>query len=359
MVRRKLPLARRLRANIGTIVNVTVWVGAAMTCAVLYAIRAPDPSMRAVALTQRDTVLAPESGRLATLEVHVGDTVTIGQTLGRLEVPGLNHELAAAEAELAAVTAALKEGDPDRARRFIKDTASAEARYLAASVALEGDKAALVGLNLEVGRLSAAGAGVAAAELEAKRAARDTLAADLAAKETEVSALQRTYQEVRALREDGDDPTLEAAVEAAAAAVEQVKARMDQATLRAPADGVVAALSRGSATAAPLEMGTLPSVGMWCPAGTPVLEIVASSSQDAVLYLSPERARELVAGEPVELATALGETFPGKIVAVAPAVEAVPLRLLVDPTVMQWGVPVTVRADSARLLPGEAFDIAF
>lgn len=359
MVRRQIPLSRRIKANLGTIANVAIWTGAVLACTLLYAFRAPDGSQRAVALVERASVVAPESGRLATMQVQLGDSVTVGQALGTLDVPGLDHELAAAEAQLRAVTVELEQGDPDRTRRFVKDAASAQARYLGAKVALESDRAALIGLSLEVGRLSSAGAGVAAAELEAKKAERDTVAARIAAQEAEVAGLERTYAEVKALRADGTDPSLEAQVEAAAAEVARVKARLDEATLRAPAAGVIAALPRGSTTGAPIDNGTLPEAGTWLPAGTPVLQVVSTSTHDAVLYVSPGHARAIVTGEAVTLASATGEVVPAKVASVAAAVEPIPLRQLVDPAIMQWGVPVTVRADAAELMPGEAFDVSF
>lgn len=355
-MKRQVSLSRRLRANLGTIINTGLWATAALACLVLYAAAPVSGRPRAVAVVERHPVVVPSSGRLATLEVGAGDTVQAGQVLGSVEVPGLSSRLAGAEAELEALRATLAAGDPSEARRFAKDTAGAQSRWLSSRVELEALRAEAVGLDLELARLQAPGIGVAAAELEQRQAARSAIAARIAAVGEEVAALEAAYVTARSLQAEGSDALLEARVQAAAAEVEELLAEKEASILRAPSAGTVAAVP-DRAGVSPIDTGSLPAPGQWLQAGTPAMSVVEPAAREAVAWLSPAQARALASGAPVELRGDDGEIIAAHVVAVGAAVEPVPVRQLADPTVLEWGVPVTMRTDSTLLMPGEGFGI--
>ncbi len=357
MVRRQASLGRRLRANLGAIVNTALWAGAALTCLVLYVAGPAAGPTRAVAVVQRHPVVVPASGRLVTIEVQAGDPVEAGRVLATVEVPGLRSQLAAAEAELRALQVSMESGNPGEARRFAKDTAGAQARWLASRVELESLRAEAVGADLELARLRSPGVGVAAAEIEVREAARTALAARISALEEEAAALERAYEVARGLESSGVDALLEAQVQAAAARVDELVALQAAAALIAPVTGTVSAIAE-TRGASPLDVGTLPAPGAWLQAGVPALAIVQPHTDTAMSWLSPAQARTLQAGASLTLHAADGNDVTAQVVSVGAAVEPVPLRQLADPTVLEWGVPVTVRAPGAQLMPGEDFSIS-
>lgn len=349
-----MPLARRVRANLGAIANAAVWGGSAIFCALLYLAGGSEGGTRAVAVVVRHPVVVPISGRLAAIEVVVGARVEAGQQLGLVAVPGLEQRIVAAQAELQVLHSTLAAGDPAEARRYAKDTAGAQARWLSARVEWESVRAEQVGVDAELSRLRSPGLAVSAIEVERLSARRDTLAARGAALSEGVDALERAYVVASGFEAAGADTVLEARVQAAAARVEELRALQEAAILRAPAAGTVAAVPR-TVGATPTDIGTLPAPGTWVEAGIAALSVVETSSREAVAYLPPSVARELKTGEPVTLVSTDRQSIASTVVAVGAAVEPVPLRQLADPTLVEWGVPVTVRTNAAVLTPGEAF----
>lgn len=356
MVRRQVSLARRIRAHLGSLINGALWGTAAITCLVLYGLQAPGGSTRAVAIAQRHPVIVPQGGRLASINVQVGSVVEAGQPLGTVEVPGLAQELEAAQAELGGLEATLA-ADPERARRFAKDTSGAQARWLAARVALESQRAELVARELELARLQAPGVAVPALEVEQARARRDALQVEIDARAGELSALAEAYADARARASGGVDPVLESQVQAASARVESIRVRLDNGILRAPAPGVVAApqVVDGGRT---LDVGTLPSPGVWLPSGAPAFVVVETEAAVAVVYLPAARARGLTAGASVSLNAADGRSIEAKVVDIGPSVESIPLQQLHDPTLPEWGVAVRVRPVTGSLVPGELLAVS-
>ena len=358
MVRRQVPLGRRIRANAGVIINTLIWVGSAGACLALYMIGGHEAPMHAIALVDRHAVVVPESGRLATLDVVAGQTVQAGESLGTVEVPGLQQELTAAQAQLLALQAATRGDDPERERRFAKDVAGTQARWLDAQVTVEAQRAELLGRDMALARLKTPGAAVAATQIEQEQAGRDALAREVAVREESVAALERAYVDARAFSGGTADAALEARVLEATSRVEMVRSRLEASVLRAPTAGTIEAMG-GSGSGAPNGFAMLPAQGSWLQAGFPALAVVEGTTRLAILYVSPDRARTLVAGAPVTLKTASGTSVAAAVVAIAPAVEMVPVRQLSDPTVLQWGVAVTVQTTTAQLMPGEAFSATY
>lgn len=344
MVRRSIPIHRRLRAHAGQIANALLWGGAVVVSLVLYLVGAPATGTHAVAVVRQHAVYVPQSGRLAALAVQPGQRVEAGAELGVVEVPGLAQELAAAQAELMAIHAEYGMEGADLSRKFVKDSDAAHARWLAARVELESRRAELVGRDLEVSRLETPGAAVAQAQIDAARASRDAVRAEVGAREEEVAVLERAYAQARS-RGGGADVALEARVAGASARVEALAARAEASVLRAQASGTVT--------------GMVPSTGTWLQAGVPVLTLTEATSQEAVVYVSPGLARQLEQGGVASLVGHDGARYDARIARIGPAVEPVPLQQVSDPATPEWGIPVTVTVADAILTPGEGFVVEF
>jgi multidrug efflux pump subunit AcrA (membrane-fusion protein) len=334
------------------LINAGLWVGSALACVFLYLVQAPESSLRAVAVVQRHPVVVPQGGRLATLGVEVGSSVEAGQALGTVEVPGLAQDLVAAQAELSRLQATVGV-DPERTRRFAKDASSSQARWMAARVALESQRATLVARELELGRLQAPGAAVPALEIEQAQAGRDALKTEIRVREEELAVLKAAWEAASDRASAGADPVLEAQVQAAEARVGAIRERLEAGVLRAPAAGVVSAISQSSGGSP----GLLPSPGTWLPGGVAALAIVEAEAHEAVVYLPPVRARTLDQGAPVTLEGADGHRIAARVVGVSPSVESVPARQLTNPEYAEWAVPVHVRTVDAVLVPGDSFAV--
>ncbi len=344
MVRRQVPLSRRLRAHAGQLVNAGIWSGAALLSLVLYVVGAPESGTRAVAVVRQHPVYVPESGRLASISVSSGQRVEAGAELGVVEVPGLAQELAAAQAELMAIQAEHGLEGADLARRFVKDSDSAHARWLSARVDLESRRAELVGLDLELSRLETPGAAVPQTDIDLARARRDAARAEIAARVDEVAALERAYVQARS-RGGGADAVLEARVSAAAAMVDALRSRAEASVLRAQAAGTVT--------------GRVPSAGTWLQAGIPAVTLTEATTQEAVVYVSPSLARQLEQGAVASLVGERGDRYDARIATIGPAMEVVPLQQVTDLERPEWGIPVTLTVADAILTPGEALTVEF
>jgi len=320
---------------------VGVWVSALVAVIALGLFRSGG-TRTASAVVARHPVLAPESGRLADVSVTGGASVRAGDLLAVIEVPGLAQELAQAEAGVLAAEEALGVEGADRARRFARDVDELRGRLLAARVELESERALLAGHEADLARQSAPGVGIPEAEIAATRTLRDAAAATAAAREAEVAGLERALADARGRQGAGDGPT--ASLAEAQAQRDALRARLEASTLRAYADGVVDV--------------TLPRAGQWVQAGLPVLTITEPSTSELVVYVDPGEARELAPGRPAQVWVGTGATQAATVHSVGPSVEPVPLAWLADPTVPQWGVPVTLRV-ATSLTPGERLSVEF
>ena len=344
MVRRTIPLARRFRAIRGNLVLAGVWLSAVVACALLTLIDDPHGSGIAVATVEAHPVLAPESGRIASLVVKPGQVVHAGDLLATIEVPGLNQELAAAEAEVIAAGQLLHSGDADRTRRFARDVDSMRASLLSTRVSLEAERARLIGLDAELTRLMVPGVAVSASVVDAARAQRDASQATVAAREAEVAGLERYVAAAQARVLDAGDPG-SAALLVAEANRDALRARAEVATLRAYADGTVGP--------------TLPSPGQWVQAGIPVVTLTGPSSGALVAYMNVGGAQRLQPGTTLLARPESGRTLSAVVEQVGTHVELVPVRQQHDPAVPEWGVPITLRVAGVALIPGEIVAVDF
>jgi HlyD family secretion protein len=357
-----MPLGRRLKAARGKILLGMFWTAAASACAVWLFVGSTAGGIgNAVAVTHTHLIRAPESGRIASLEVAPFQRVEAGAVLAKIEVPGLTQQIAAAEADLRVLEAQLGAEEADRGRKFSRDLEAARAAWLSARVNLEQDRSALVSAEQELGRASAPGVLVAAGEVTRLDLGRAAAAASVKAREAEVDALNLNYEDARARAGGLEGELLKSAVESATVKLESLRMVADANVLRAYASGVVSAPVGARARDGRTEVidEIFPSPGQWVQAGVPVLMVVEPSSQDAVVFVDLARARALAPGAPVSVRGAGGSRYDATVRSVGAAVEPVPLRQLHDQTVQEWGVPVTLQVLDRVFTPGESLVVEF
>lgn len=343
MVSRNVPLVRRLRAARGRIVLLVVWLSAAGGAAALGFVQTLHPGSIAVAVTRVHPVLAPESGRIATVAVSPGQRVQAGDILATIEIPGLPQILAAADATVADEEAGLRTDDADRNRRFATDLEDARTRLVSARVALEADQATLASLEVEVARQSLPGLGLADAALAIATGQRDAVKATLEARRAEVAALEQALRSAEA-RASASGAAPGGAL-AARAERDAIEARLAAATLRAFAGGVVG--------------DVVPVPGQWVLAGLPVVTVSEPTSAQAVLYVDVGRAHQLAPGTPVRVRPPSGLATDAVVRTVGAIVEALPTRHRRDPATPEWGVPITLDVRDRVLVPGEVLAVEF
>ncbi len=362
MVRRTMPLGRRLRAMRGKIFMALAWGAAAMACGVWLLVRSVGgDGGTAVAVTKAHLIRAPESGRIATIEVVPFQKVEAGAVLAKIEVPLLNQEIASAEAELRSLEAQLGVEEADRGRRFARDLEGARAAWLRARVELERDRAELLVQEQELGRAGAPGVLVAASEVERFKTLRDAAKASVDARLTEVEALNAAYEDARERAGGSQSDLLKSAVESAAVHLESLRLVADSNVLRAYVSGIVTAPVGFQARDGRTEVidEGFPTPGQWVQAGVPVLTVTETTSQDAVVFVDIARARGLTPGSPVSVWGTGGSRFDATVRSVGVAVEPVPMRQLRDQTIQEWGVPVTLQVIDRALTPGEPLSVEF
>ncbi|MFZ5477005.1 MAG: HlyD family secretion protein [Myxococcota bacterium] len=359
MVKRRFSLFRRIRAARGLIMLGGFWSGAVLLCLVL-ALTSPVAGRRiAVASLRAHQIVAPESGRIAEVKVAPNQSVEAGTVLAVVEVPGLVQQIAAAEGELRALEAQLAAEEADIDRKFATDLEDARRRWLSARVDLERARAASLDADQEYARMTTPGVAVSNADIERARLRREASLAEVAARESEVAALDSGYASARKRAGSTDTQALRAAVEAAAVALEALRIQADANVLRAHVSGVVTARTAMQGRDGEFEPTdeVFPAPGQWVQAGVPVLAVTEPTTTDAVLYVEIGHAQRLLPGTPVIARTAAGEKVDATVRAVGAAVEPVPMRQLTDIAVPEWGVPITLDFGDRPLVPGEALSV--
>lgn len=345
MVRRSIPLSRRLRALRGPLLLGGTWVGAILVCVVLAFVQHPSPSGLALATIVEHPVRTPESGRVGTIAAVPGRQVAAGEVLATVEVPGLTSELAAADAEIQAETGSLALEGADRGRKFAKDQDAAYAAVTAARVSLDRERAELEAATADLARATAPGLALSAQSIADLHTRVDTLTASVRARQTELSALESAYGAARARNAAANGEASSARLDVLRARREALAARIDALTLRATAAGVV--------------IGTVPVPGEWVTAGLPVVTVQEPTTNEAVIYLDVARAAGVSPGVTVEVRPTSGPARSAVVQAVGPGVERLPPQQARDPSIPEYGVPVRVSVSDGPLVPGESLSIEF
>lgn len=307
------------------------------------------------ARTTSQTVASMETGRLASVQVSVGDKVSAGQIVALLDTTTIDAEIAVAEAQRSQLSAELLaeqalleqrldqevEGlQRERARqREEQARVTAEAKVLDGEVArvkrLIDEKQAVSGDLTQLGIRQASVGALAA-----------TKPGTLGLLGKQIKTAQDRLQKAKD-QNSGLPAKLTAALLVADRNIELLKRRREGHLLRAGRAGRISTILRWP--------------GDVVDAEKPVLQIV--SAEDRVVACVPEqRALGMREGDIAVLRVRGQSSAPlhGKTVAVGPLVTELPARCWVTPRVPLWGREVTVALDEAvELLPGQAFDISF
>lgn len=302
------------------------------------------------AFVQADTVLVSPriSGSVVEVLVRDNQRVEAGQVLARLDDADAKAALAQAQANLAALTAAVANVDA----RAEQEQATIAAR--AAAVTQAQAQAGLARAEVDrYGKLAAEG-WVSQQRIETQRATAETARASVAQAQAALTAEQRTAAVLGSTRSQSV-----AAVEQAKALVEQAQLTLDRTVIRAPVGGVVGA--RGV------------RVGQVVQAGGQMMSIVPLQDTYVVANFKETQVGRMRLGQTVEIkADAFpGQAIVGRIDSFAPATgsefalipvenatgnftkitQRVPVRIVVDrrasgePVALRPGLSVEVKVD--------------
>ena len=273
-------LKKRLPLIVGGIVVVALLVGGAFWWVGKSRWEATDN-----AFVQADTSLvSPQIGGYV-VEVLVADNqrVVPGQPLVRLDDADTRARLAQAEANLAALTAAV--GNVDA--RTAQEHATVAAR--AAAVQQARAQAALAQAEVDrYGKLAEQG-WVSAQRIETQRATADTAQAGVAQAQAALTAEQRTVAVLGSTREQSV-----AAVEQARAQVEEARINLERTVIRAPVAGVVGARSV--------------RVGQYVQPGGALLSVVPLADTYVVANFKETQVAKMRLGQTVHIRA---DAFPG------------------------------------------------
>jgi HlyD family secretion protein len=240
-------------------VKVAAALAAALSAALLVAACAPPPSARLPGVIEAELVrLAPPvAGRLVELSVARGDAVLASAALFRVESP----DDAAMQAEAQAHITQQLAQRADLAHGKRPDELAVTAAQLAQARSASTEAEAKLKRERELARQGF----VSGTRLDTLKAQRDEAAARVA----ELRAVQRVG------RLAGRDDALraaDAAVQAAQAQAEQLRARLADKRITAPADARVD--------------DTLFRIGEWVPAGAPVVNLLPPAALKLRFYVA-------------------------------------------------------------------------
>lgn len=330
-------------------------------------------------------VTAPATGRLVQLLARPMQEVRRGQIVGQLDPRPLEARIETARARIAELEESLKDEQlvaEARNRAAAEDTRQTlesevlrwqgeQRRYVIdetnlglAAAELEVDQASdrvelgLFDVQLERARQLAADEVGPLSDVQDLEIQRAQLDERIVRREAEI---ERTRQELAAatLRRESFDqlrpeapgtveiPPALAAIQASIRreelAIAELQFELEGLTLVSPATGQVT--------------GLLASEGQTVLSGRPVLTLMASTANDAVVYLTGDTALEASEGRSVVLTTigASPRQIETRIQAMGVGIEALPEVLWPQPDIPVYGRPAQVSLGEDALLPGEVF----
>jgi HlyD family secretion protein len=277
----------RLRTRL--IAAVAVAAIAAAAVAVLVPRHAAAPPIAGM-VRQTEIRIAPEiTGRLASVEVHAGQTVRKGEVLAVLDNPELAASLGEAKAAAASATA-------ERARVFAGPRDE--------EVATLGRSVETAEANLLLARQEDARTVALAARDFASRQKLDESNASLAKAEADLALKQAQFAAARAGPTAEERALADARVALAEATVADLEARLAKLRLVAPADATVGVL-----VAKPGEI---------VPVGKPVLTLYVGSERWFAFTLREDSLGKLTVGSDVTVTTGDGRRIAAKVTELRP-----------------------------------------
>ena len=313
------------------------------------------------------SVNAPQTGRVATLHVAVGQHVQTGEVVATLDASDIDAELEVVAGERSRIEAELAAVASNTQVRLSKTNLDVEESIDAAELALEEARAQkrihgaeLAALNKQIGHVRGLVDKRMAdrrelVELEVSQAA---LKKALQQADVLIRQHQRQTGSARARRGDVPEDAVDHAVAPLRAALTVVDAR-EKVLLARKASLVLRAPGEGEVTMLHLRAGEVVSEGMpivtltgpadaW-RAGTPTIRVCIDEGE----------AESITVGEAVELGTPAGVAL-GRVVGLSPDVAQLPQRCWTDPRVPRWGRSAFVVLDEpTAVVPGQSFTVEF
>lgn len=237
---------------------------------------AANASVTGVLVPRRAAALESGSaGRVAAVNVRVGQTVAAGEALVALDAADLELNLAAAQLELRQAEAKLADllADPTPAERAAAEAAVASAQAQLDDLQAGPSAAELAALEAS---LRAAEASLAAANADLSNAASGVTEADLKAAEAQLAAAQVQLRSAQDANQENTNQQTHAALMAAEQAVASAQARVND--LR---DGPDTAAAQGSAGAAAARLESARADFERQVAGPTAAQVAAAQAQVA------------------------------------------------------------------------------
>jgi len=367
-----LPMAPRVRRTLALAWPFVAWMGALAGAVWLYF----GESWRGHALAYEDiqevNVSPSVAGRLATLDVELGQKVEEGTVVATLDTADLDARERRARTELerlktraAAQREVLRSEQQDRraqaaARRTSYTSEGSRLRALIEKLNTEqaADEAEAAALDPQIERLKPLVEKklLTADRLEPKLQERAMLAKRISSR---TDALRSAGEELASWMkqepENISDSNLDALLLPYELEVRTQEARLAELALEREKHRIVApvsgAVNQISARA-----------GEWRASGATIVEIVVPRPNRIIAYVTDRQVPAVVVGTAATLRPHDhgGATIAGKVVMAGPRIEQVPLRLRAIPTIPQWGRLVTIEVEkSHEPLPGEIYDVRF
>jgi multidrug resistance efflux pump len=349
------PSLLRLRARLGGFAPLALLAGTLGAAAWLYTSTGLRGHVRGFVDPVPEAVASLELARVLSVEVLVGQDVSEGQVLARLDTATIDAELAIAEAERAKL-----EGESNLELGLAQRRLDADVEDRLRTLAAQREQA--LSANAEVNALDA--------EIKRVRAlveSRQALASELTAlglRQATATAIAKEKPKTLALLESqakaaeqrrsdlaktigGASPQLQAERTLALAEkrIEGLKQRRERMVLKATRAGRVASIAK--------------QVGEVAAAGETVVNLVRAGT--TVTACIPERiALTVTIGTPARLKERGIERAPrkGVVASLGGAVAALPARCWRDHTVPEYGREIVVLIERpSELVAGQAFDI--
>lgn len=322
------------------------------------------PPITGFARAEQLTVASLESGRLAMVSVQPGQEVSAGQVLARFETAGLDAEAAVLEAEIAQLSAQVTVVGSQARRQQVLDSRQLTQSVDGARVALAKEEAALAEAVARLDALTTERTRVEKLVADKLATADDLtkLTLEYAAVAREVSERPRNialYKEqlahteaLQASTPNNYEASLTTSASQALAVarkrLEQLEKRRQRLELVAPAAGQVLSVEHRA--------------GEVVEAGDAILTLVRQVPTQVIACVGEQDALEVHPGMSARLVArdASHAALTGRIIAVGPMVDQLPVRCRRVPSVPSWGREVTLQLEGPQSrLPGEAFDIHF
>jgi len=286
-----------------------------------------------VDLRQAD-VAFNDSGRIAAVLVDEGARVKAGEVLARLDVSRIEPQVAQAEAQVAAQAAVV-----DKLHNGTRPEEIAQAEANVDAAAAKAEDAGLTYQRLVMLKASPGGSVAAQSQIDSAKAAKD-------AADAQLEQVRQALVLAKAGPRKEDIAQAEAQLKAAKAQLALLKQQLDDADLRAPADGIIRSRL--------LEPGEIASPQK------PVFSIAIVSPKWVRAYVSEPDLTKVAPGDSATV-TVDGDkqSFSGHIGFISPVAEFTPhaiqttelrtslvyeVRILIDDPkdVLRLGMPATV-----------------